>query len=51
MPGVGRGWHVAGGLFEVMQKSPTFPGLGGMAEGIVACNSSIQLHSGFIILS
>ena len=40
LPGVGRGWHVASGLFEVMQKSPTFPGLGGVAEGIVAFNSS-----------
>jgi hypothetical protein len=33
MPGVSRGWRVAGGLFEVMQKGPTFPGLSGMAEG------------------
>ena len=50
LPGVGRGWRVAGGLFEVMQKGPTFPGLGGVAEGIVAFNSSVQLQSGFIIL-
>ena len=41
LPGVGRGWHVAGGLFEVVQKSPGFPGFGGVAEGLVAFNSSM----------
>jgi hypothetical protein len=50
LPGISRGWRVAGGLFEVMQKSPTFPWLGGVAEGIVAFNGSMQLQLGFIIL-
>ena len=48
--GGGRGGEVADGAFEVVEDGVGLPGLGGVAEGLVALDRALQLRTGFVVL-